>query len=147
MEQKTLIVSCVEYYSFLKNIPANKVFESFQRASILAVIMESHANFPEMDLEFYAGMIDGIISMESDAEENDFAHYKERISLISEVVSMLSQKHHLDSIEACSMYYESHTAELVSEDNTGYYQKTAAEIYAMVDAEYSLLFYHSQPIQ
>ncbi|MDD3394847.1 MAG: hypothetical protein EOM28_03315 [Clostridia bacterium] len=135
MEQKTLLVSSVEYYSYLKNIPANKVFLSFRQASILTMLLESNASFPEMDLDFYAGMIDGVISMESDAEENDYAHYKERISLVSEVVKMLAQKHQLDAIEACGIYYESHTAETVSEDKTGYYQKMAAEIYALVEAE------------
>lgn len=135
MEQKTLIVSCVEYYSYLKNIPADKVFLSFRQTSILTMILESNRNFPEMDLEFYAGMIDGIIAMESDAEENDYAHYKERIILVSHVVDMLAQKHHLDAIEACTMYYESHTAQVVTDDKTGYYQKIAAEIYAMVEGE------------
>lgn len=135
MEQKTLIVSCVEYYSYLKNIPADKVFLSFRQASILSMILESNRNFPEMDLEFYAGMIDGIIAMESDAEENDYAHYKDRIILVSHVVDMLAQKHHFDAIEACTMYYESHTAQLVSDDKTGYYQKMASEIYAMVEGE------------
>lgn len=135
MEQKTLLVSSVEYYSFLKNIPANKVFLSFRQASILPMLLESNASFPEMDLDFYAGMIDGVISMESDAEENDYAHYKERISLVLEVVALLAQKHQLDAVEACGMYYQSHTAELVSEDKTGYYQKMAAEIYALVETE------------
>lgn len=135
MDEKTLIVSCVEYYSYLKNIPADKVFLSFRQASILAIILESNRNFPEMDLEFYAGMIDGIIAMESDAEENDYAHYKERIILVSHVVDMLAQKHHLDAMEACTMYYESHTAQLVSDDKTGYYQKMAAEIYAMIEGK------------
>jgi len=94
MEQKVLIVSCVEYYSFLKNIPADKVFLSFRQTSILDMILESQKNFPEMDLEFYAGMIDGIVAMESDAEENDYA-----------------------------------------QDKTGYYQKMAAEIYAIIETE------------
>ncbi len=135
MEQKTLLVSCVEYYSFLKNIPANKVFLSFRQASILTMLLESNTNFPEMDLDFYAGMIDGVIAIESDAEENDYLHYKERISLVSEVASMLEKKHQLDAVEACAMYYESHTAQMVSEDSTGYYQKMAEEIFAMVEAE------------
>lgn len=135
MEQKKLIVSCVEYYSFLKNIPANKVFQSFQQASILAMILESQANFPEMDLDFYVGMIDGIIAVESDAEENDYGHYQERTTLISEVVSMLGENYHLDALDACSKYYTSHTAETVSEDHTGYYQKPASEIFALVEAE------------
>ena len=32
MDQRTLVVSCVEYYSDLKNIPSNKVFISFQQS-------------------------------------------------------------------------------------------------------------------
>lgn len=135
MDQKNVIVSCVEYYSFLKNIPSNKVFQSFKQASILNMILESQANFPEMDLDFYVGMIDGMIAVENDAEQNDYEHYKERISLISDVVSMLAKKHHLDAIEACGMYYESHTAEMVSEDNTEFYKKMASEVYSMVEAE------------
>ena len=135
MEQKVLIVSCVEYYSFLKNIPADKVFLSFRQTSILDMILESHRNFPEMDLEFYAGMIDGIVAMESDAEENDYAHYKERTALVSEVVALLAKKYALEALEACEKYYESQTAKLVSEDKTGYYQKMAVEIYAMIEAE------------
>lgn len=135
MEQKALIISCVEYYSYLKNIPADKVFLSFRQTSILDMILESHQNFPEMDLEFYAGMIDGIVAMESDADENDYVHYKERTSLISEVVAMLAKKHGLEAIEACTMYYESQTAKEVAEDKTGFYQKMAAEIYAMIEAE------------
>ncbi|WMI80499.1 hypothetical protein [Anaerotignum sp. MB30-C6] len=135
MEQKTLIISCVEYYSFLKNIPGNKVFQAFQQASILTMIQESHTNFPEMDLGFYVGMIDGMIALESDADENDYAHYEERTSLISQVVSMLEQKYQLDILGACSMYYKSHTAEMVSEDRNGFYQKTATEICAMVEEE------------
>lgn len=135
MEQKVLIVSCVEYYSFLKNIPADKVFLSFRQNSILDMILESNRNFPEMDLEFYAGMIDGIVAMESDAEENDYAHYKERTALVSEVVALLTKKHTFDTLEACGAYYESQTAKLVSEDKTGYYQKMAADIYAMIEAE------------
>jgi len=135
MEQKVLIVSCVEYYSFLKNIPADKVFLSFRQNSILDMILESNRNFPEMDLEFYAGMIDGIVAMESDAEENDYAHYKERTVLVSEVVALLAKTHTFDALEACGAYYESQTAKLVSEDKTGHYQKMPADIHAMIEAE------------
>ena len=135
MDQKTLIVSCVEYYGYLKNVPANKVFLSFRQASILPILLESNTHFPEMDLDFYAGMIDGMIAIESDAEDNDYMHYKERISLVTEVVFMLAKKHDLDDVAACTMYYASHAAEMVSEDSTGYYQKMAGDIFAMIEAE------------
>ncbi len=135
MEQKARIVSCIEYYSFLKNIPANKVFLSFQQASILEIILESNQSFPEMDTAFYAGMIDGIIAMERDADEDDFTHYKERTALVCDVVAMLEKKHGFTSPEACAYYYKSNIAALVSEDNTGFYQKTPAEIYNLIESE------------
>ena len=34
MDQRTLVVSCVEYYSDLKNIPSNKVFPFSSPASL-----------------------------------------------------------------------------------------------------------------
>ena len=135
MEQKLLIISCVEYYSFLKNVPANNVFLSFHQASILEMLLESNRSFPEMDLEFYAGLIDGIIAMESDAEENDYRHYTERIQVVVDVVTMLEEKYGIPSSEACALYYTSSTAKLVSEDHTGLYEKSAQEIFDMIAHE------------
>ena len=50
MDQRTLVVSCVEYYSDLKNIPANKVFISFRQSGFIDLILDSHKTFPEMDI-------------------------------------------------------------------------------------------------
>ena len=58
MDQRTLVVSCVEYYSDLKNIPSNKVFISFQQSGFIDLILDSHKTFPEMDIDFFVGMID-----------------------------------------------------------------------------------------
>ncbi len=135
MDQRTLIVSCVEYYSSLKNIPADKVFVSLARTELLTMILESHQQFPEMDLSFYMGMIDGLIALESDAKEQDYGHYQERTALGIEVVSMLAKKHKMNDMEACGMYYHSKTAEAVSEDKTGYYLKSPQEIFDMIEAE------------
>lgn len=135
MDEKTLIISCVEYFSHLKNIPGNKVFQSFQQNAILDLLQQSHTNFPEMDLDFYAGMVDGMLLLESDAKENDYAHYKERTSLILEVVSMLIQKDDLTLLDACTTYYKSETAKKVSEDSNAFYQKSAEELYALLQAE------------
>ena len=41
MDQRTLVVSCVEYYSDLKNIPSNKVFISFQQSGFIDLILDS----------------------------------------------------------------------------------------------------------
>ena len=60
MDQRTLVVSCVEYYSDLKNIPSNKVFISFQQSGFIDLILDSHKTFPEMDIDFFVGMIDGL---------------------------------------------------------------------------------------
>ena len=64
MDQRTLVVSCVEYYSDLKNIPSNKVFISFQQSGFIDLILDSHKTFPEMDIDFFVGMIDGLTYLE-----------------------------------------------------------------------------------
>lgn len=135
MEQRTMIVSCIEYYSYLKNIPSNKVFSSFERSGFIDMLLDTFRQFPEMDLDFYIGMVDGLTSLESDSEEKDYTHYNERSSLLPEVIRLLGKQHRMDDLEACRMYYASKTAELVSEDSTEYYKKTAQEIFALVEAE------------
>lgn len=135
MDQRTLIVSCVEYYSYLKNIPSNLVFQSFERTDLMPLLLDTQRQFPDMDLQFYMGMIDGITSMANDAKEDDYSHYEERTALVPEVVSLLQKAHKMDDIEACRMYYQSKTAGTVSEEKTGWYQKTPQEIFALVEAE------------
>ena len=66
MDQRTLVVSCVEYYSDLKNIPSNKVFISFQQSGCIDLILDSHKTFPEMDIDFFVGMIDGLTYLDKD---------------------------------------------------------------------------------
>ena len=105
MDQRTLVVSCVEYYSDLKNIPSNKVFISFQQSGFIDLILDSHKTF-----------------------EN-------RAAVGAEVVALLQKKHKMNDLEACEMYYNSQTAGLVSEDKTGWYQKPAQEIFEQIEAE------------
>lgn len=135
MDQHTLIISCVEYYSHLKNIPGNKVFAAFERANFISMILDSRKMFPEMNLDFYIGMIDGLTFLESDASDQDYSHHEDRSALIAEIVSMLKKKHKMDDLEACQMYYHSKTAEAVSEEKTGYYQKSPKEIFDLIEAE------------
>lgn len=135
MEQRTLIVSCMEYYSHLKNIPADKVFSSFERSGFISMLLDTFRQFPEMDLDFYIGIVDGLTALESDSESSSYEHYAERTSLLPEVISMLAKRHHMDDLEACQLYYHSKTAGLVAEDSTQYYKKTAQEIFSLVEAE------------
>lgn len=135
MEQRELIVSCIEYYSYLKNIPANKVFSSFERSGFVAMLLDAFRQFPEMDLNFYIGMVDGLTALESDSDVYDYEHYTERSALLPEVIAMLAKRHHMDDLEACRMYYNSKTAALVSEDKTQYYKKQPQEIFELVEAE------------
>ena len=135
MDELTMLVSCVEYYSHLKNIPGNKVFESFDKNGVLQMMVDSRNLFPDMDLNFYIGMIDGLLALESDVEEKVYLHYVERTELLKEVIAKLAKKHHMDAVEASRLYYGSRIAEAVAEDMTGYYQKPAEEIFVAVEKE------------
>ncbi|MBM6828058.1 hypothetical protein H9X85_00255 [Anaerotignum lactatifermentans] len=135
MDEITMLVSCVEYYSYLKNIPGHKVFTSFERTGLLDTLLESRAMFPEMDLGFYIGMIDGLTALESDSKEKAYAAYEERTAMLLEVLHKIAKKHHMDAREACQMYYGSSIAEKVAEDMTGYYKKEPVEIFEAVEKE------------
>ena len=137
MDQRTLVVSCVEYYSKLKNIPSNNVFTSFEKAGFIQMIVDSQKMFPEMGHDFYIGMVDGLTFLESDAntEEAEYTHAEERTALVDAVVAMLQKKHKMNDMEACEMYYHSETAGSVSNEKTGYYLKSAQEIYDLIEAE------------
>lgn len=135
MDQHTLVVSCVEYYSDLKAIPSDKVFAAFERAGFLTMILDSQKLFPEMGIDFYIGMVDGLTSLESDSDVGENTHHEERSALAAEVVALLMKKHKLNDLEACEMYYHSNTAASVSNEKTGFYKKSAQEIYELVEAE------------
>lgn len=106
MDEVTLVVSVVEYYSYLKNTPSEKTFKSFLVNGIFPLLLESHKNFPDMDLAFHIGLIDGITSIESDATETGNPNYKERISAISQAARMIMQETGKNVIAACEECYE-----------------------------------------
>ena len=135
MDDREIIVSSVEYYGFLKNVPADRVFMAFERTEIMDMIISSHHQFPEMDLGFYIGMVDGVIALQKDAEAEDYRHFEERTAVVNEVAAMLKKRHHLDDLEACRMYYHSKAAQKVSVDSTGYYLKSAKEIFDLIESE------------
>lgn len=129
----SLLVSCTEYYAYLKNIAGNHVFLSLEKNGLIDTLLQTKAQFPSVDLDFYMGLLDGLLSMQSDSAENAYAAYKERTVLVVDVVNRIAQKHHMNAVEACQMYYKSGAAEAVCEDNTGYYQKSADEIFALIE--------------
>ena len=135
MDQRTLVVSCVEYYSDLKAIPSDKVFAAFQKAGFIDMFLETQKMFPEMDRDFYIGMVDGLTHLESDSSTGENTHHEERAVLASEVVAMLQKKHKMNDLEGCQMYYSSKTAAAVSDEKTGYYKKAAKEVYDLIEAE------------
>lgn len=135
MDELTTLVSSVEYYGYLKNIPSDRVYVAFEKNGLVKMILESSKNFPEMGVDFYAGMVDGMIFLESDAEDKMYTHYEERTELLKDVIARIAKKHHMNAEEACHMYYNSQIAKKVSEDNTRYYQKSADEIYQAVEQE------------
>ena len=135
MDQHVLVVSCVEYYSDLKAIPSDKVFAAFERAGFLTMILDSQKLFPEMGIDFYIGMVDGLTHLESDSDVGENTHHEERTALAAEVIAMLMKKHKMNDLEACEMYYHSRTAASVSDEKTDFYKKSAKEIYDLVEAE------------
>lgn len=135
MDQRTLVVSCVEYYSDLKNIPSDKVFATFENVGFIQMFVESQQMFPEMGLDFYIGMVDGLTSLESDSNTGENEHHEERAALADAVIAMLQKAHKMNDLEGCQMYYHSKTAVSVSSEKTGFYKKSAQEIFDLIEAE------------
>ena len=135
MDQHVLVVSCVEYYSDLKAIPSDKVYAAFEKAGFIKMIVESQQMFPEMGIDFYIGMVDGLTHLESDSSVGENEHHEERSVLAGEVVAMLMKKHKMDALEGCKMYYHSKAAVEVSNERTNFYKKSAQEIFDLIEAE------------
>lgn len=135
MDQRTLVVSCVEYYSDLKSIPSDKVFATFENVGFIQMFVESQQMFPEMGLDFYIGMVDGLTSLESDSSTGENEHHEERAALADAVIVMLQKAHKMNDLEGCQMYYHSKTAVSVSDEKTGFYKKSAQEIFDLIEAE------------
>lgn len=135
MDELRMIVSCIEYYSYAKNIPGNKVFEAFDKNGVIQLLQDTRNQFPEMDTSFYIGMIDGMMALERDAEEDTYGHYEERTELLIDVVGRIAKAHRMDAAEACRLYYGTKIAATVAEDSTGYYKKSAEEIFEAAEKE------------
>lgn len=134
MEQRTLIISCVEYYSRAKAMPAPLAFQSFEQTDIIPMLLESQKQFPQMALDFYLGMIDGILTLGSQAAGGNFQADDARIAKIDEVVSLLAKKHKMDDPEACRMFYRSAAAKAMDTD-AKLLKQPAEAIFAQIEAE------------
>lgn len=134
MDQRTLIISCVEYYSHAKDMPAPLAFQSFEQTDVMPMLLESQKQFPQMALDFYLGMIDGILTLGSQAAGGNFQADDARIAKIAEVVAMLAKKHKMDDLEACRMYYSSTTAKAVDAD-AALLAQPAQTIFEQIEAE------------
>lgn len=134
MDQRTLIISCVEYYSHAKDMPAPLAFQSFEQTDVMPMLLESQKQFPQMALDFYLGMIDGILTLGSQAAGGNFQADDARIAKIAEVVAMLAKKHKMDDLEACRMYYSSATAKAVDAD-AALLAQPAQTIFEQIEAE------------
>lgn len=135
MNQTKLLVSCTEYFSFLKNIPPRDVFQSFTRSGLIPTILDTHATFPEADLTFYMGMIDGIMALENDADESPYKNYEARIRLLNAVLLKLGTAKRCTAADACTLYYTSALGHLVSDETNGYYEKSVDEILQLLQEE------------
>ena len=135
MDELRMIVSCIEYYSYAKNIPGNKVFEAFDKNGVIQLLQDTRNQFPEMDTSFYIGMIDGMMALERDAEEDTYGHYEERTELLIDVIGRIAKAHRMDAAEACRLYYGAKIAATGAEDSTGYYKKSAEEIFEAAEKE------------
>ena len=65
MDQHTLIISCVEYYSCAKELPAPLAFRSFEETDLMPLLLDSQKQFPQMQLDFFLGIIDGVLTLGS----------------------------------------------------------------------------------
>ncbi len=135
MDQRTLIISCVEYYSYIKKIPSALAFKSFELTDLMPLLLDSHKQFPEMELSFFFGIIDGILSLGGQIAGDDFDPEQTNIAKIEEIVAMLAKKHKMNDMEACQMYYHSKTGEAVSTEKDGFHLKSSKELFDLIEAE------------
>lgn len=131
MTKLIMLISCVEYYGHIKDVPSNKVYISFDKKGILGMLLGSYDVFKDMDIDFYMGVIDGYALNEMDAEETNILHPEERSKLLPRVIRMMVDKTKMDEMELLRQFYNSKTGETFAKDETGYYAKSPDELFAL----------------
>lgn len=129
MNQFELLVNCVENYSHVKNVSSDKVARSFYEKGIFQLLLEGYEVYCDMDEGFFIGMIDGYVENTTDAEQNDYNRHRERQSVLPKVLKEISKQYHMTKIEAIRAFYASKIGQNFAQDDTGYYNKTAEELF------------------
>ena len=129
MNQFELLVNCVENYSHVKNVSSDKVARSFYEKGIFQLLLEGYEVYCDMDEGFFIGMIDGYVENTTDAEQNDYNKHRERQSVLPKVLKEISKQYHMTKIETIRAFYASKTGQNFAQDDKGYYNKTAEELF------------------
>ena len=129
MNQFELLVNCVENYSHVKNVSSDKVARSFYEKGIFQLLLEGYEVYCDMDEGFFIGMIDGYVENTTDAEQNDYNRHSERQSVLPKVLKEISKQYHMTKIETIRAFYASKTGQNFAQDDTGYYNKAAEELF------------------
>ena len=129
MNQFELLVNCVENYSHVKNVSSDKVARSFYEKGIFQLLLEGYEVYCDMYEGFFIGMIDGYVENTTDAEQNDYNKHRERQSVLPKVLKEISKQYHMTKIETIRAFYASKTGQNFAQDDTGYYNKTAEELF------------------
>lgn len=135
MEQHKLIISCVEYYSNAKDMPAPLAFQSFEQTDLMPLLLDSQRQFPQMGLDFFLGIIDGVLTLGSHAAGGQFQADEDKIEKIAAVAALLMKKHKMDALQACRLYYASKTAKAVDAGENGIQNQTAQALFDLIEAE------------
>ena len=105
MDEICFIITCTETYGSLKNIPAADVFFYLEKSGLLALLLETRQSFPDMDIHFYLGMLDGLFLLESDAPASAVPPTQEAISAICTHIASEKSAACCSSVDACHHYY------------------------------------------
>lgn len=128
MNNTEMIICSIEYFSYLKNVPSNKVYEFFQKKGILDMLLENAPVFTGMDAGFLIGVIDGYLESTYDAEESDFLRYEERTALLPKAIAVGAKALGITELEAMEKFYTSKIGEDFAQDASGLYEKTPEEL-------------------
>lgn len=126
-----MLILCIEHYSYIKDIPSNQVFVSFAQKGVFTMLLDSYDVFKNMDIGFFMGVIDGYMENTIDAETQQYTHYEEREQKLPKVIDLIQSHYGVDEVKALEQFYLSEIGVKFSQDESGLYQKTAEELFAL----------------
>ncbi len=131
MSKLEMLILCIEHYSYIKDIPSNQVFVSFAQKGVFTMLLDSYDVFKNMDIGFFMGVIDGYMENTIDAETQQYTHYEEREQKLPKVIDLIQSHYGVDEVKALEQFYLSEIGVKFSQDESGLYQKTAEELFAL----------------